>query len=94
MYFGVGGPGIGRTEEVLVLNVDEPLCRPDQLDVRSVDALLDHPALLHLGWHRLDCNVLDPGGFFSYRKIVCLPSLVREGCRIVCDRPVIEGMKI
>ena len=48
-YLGICVPGVSRSKEVLVLNVYEPLSGPDQLDIRSTYALLDHAALLNLG---------------------------------------------
>ena len=48
-YLWICVPGVSRSKEILVLNVYEPLCSPDQLHIGSTYALLDHAALLYLG---------------------------------------------
>ena len=49
-YLKVSVPSVGRSKEVLVLNINETLGGSDQLDIRPADAVLDHTALLHLGF--------------------------------------------
>ena len=49
-YLRVSVPSVGRSKEVLVLNINETLGGSDQLDIRPADAVLDHTALLHLGF--------------------------------------------